>query len=113
MKTCKRQILIATTSVLLLSNAVVAHEVPNLEHSHAFQKVGYGAYRQGHYVNGPAGSIIIWSPQLYTGYPDNPPVQFARPRPIDKAPGSKGLRPAPFRSRLPQYGEQLNRDFGD
>jgi len=106
LKTCKRQILIATTSALLLSNAVVAHEVPNLEHSHAFQRVGYGAYRQGHYVNGPTGSIIIWSPQLYTGYADDPPVEFARPRPITKAPGSAGLRPPKMRSHSLRYGEQ-------
>jgi hypothetical protein len=102
-----------TTAALLLSAAVGAHEAPNLEHTHAFQKDGYGAYRQGHYVNGPTGSIIIWSPQLYTGYPDDPPVQFARPRPITKAPGSVGLRPPKMGSHSLRYGAQPNRDYGD
>jgi len=105
--------LLATISALLLSAAVSAHEVPNLEHTHAFQKVGYGAYRQGHYVNGPTGSIIIWSPELYTGYQDDPPVRFARPRPITRAPGSAGLRPTKIRSHSLQYGAQPDRDYGD
>ena len=106
-------LLIGTTGALLLSAAVGAHEIPNLEHTHAFQKAAYGAYRQGHYINGPTGSIIIWSPQPYTGYPDDPPIQFARPRPIYKAPGSKRLRPMTVRSSTPRYGEQLIRDYGD
>jgi hypothetical protein len=65
-----------------------AHEVPNMEHSHAFEQTGYGTYRQGHYVNGPQGSIIIWSPRTQTGYGRGSQVRFARPQPITKAPGS-------------------------
>jgi len=64
------------------------HEVPNISHTHAFQQTGYGKYRQGHYVNGPQGSIIVWSPRTYTGYRNGQTVKFARPTPIVKAPGS-------------------------
>jgi hypothetical protein len=80
------------TLVLLFSAAgavpAMAHEVPNIEHTHAFQKTDYGVYRQGHYVNGPQGSIIIWSPRAYTGYRNQNQVKFARPTPITRAPGS-------------------------
>lgn len=65
-----------------------AHEVPNMEHTHAFEQTGYGSYRQGHYVNGRQGSIIIWSPRTHTGYRNGTQVRFARPEPITKAPGS-------------------------
>ena len=65
-----------------------AHEVPNMDHTHAFEQTGYGKYRQGHYVNGPQGSIIIWSPRTHTGYRNGSQVRFARPVPITKAPGS-------------------------
>lgn len=72
---------------MLISAPVFAHEVPNIDHSHAFQQTGYGTYRQGHYVNGPQGSIVIWSPRTYTGYQKGA-VKFARPTPITRAPGS-------------------------
>jgi hypothetical protein len=75
-----------------------AHDTPNLEHSHAFQKTGYGTYRQGHSVNGPQGSIIIWSPRPYTGYQNGPAVKFARPQPITRAPGTPAAS-APGRSQ--------------
>ena len=70
-----------------------AHDTPNLEHTHAFQQTAYGSYRQGHYVSGPQGSIIIWSPQPYTGYQNAPNVRFARPEPITKAPSNPTPRP--------------------
>ena len=65
-----------------------AHEVPNMEHTHAFEQSGYGKYREGHYVNGPQGSIIIWSHRTHSGYQGGSQVRFARPVPISKAPGS-------------------------
>ena len=79
--------------ILLLLTAAgatpaMAHEVPNIKHTHAFQQTDYGVYRQGHYVNGPQGSIIIWSPRAYSGYQNGNQVRFARPTPITRAPGS-------------------------
>lgn len=70
----------------LLSAGASAHQVSNIEHSHAFQQTGYGAWRQGHYVDGPQGSILIWSPRTYTGYQTKSQVKFARPVPITRAP---------------------------
>ena len=59
-----------------------------MDHTHAFEQTGYGTYRQGHYVNGPQGSIIIWSPRNHSGYGNGSQVRFARPAPITRAPGS-------------------------
>jgi hypothetical protein len=78
---------------IALAAPVQAHDTPNLEHSHAFQQTAYGTYRQGHYVNGPQGSIIIWSPQPYTGYQNAPNVRFARPQAILKAPRNPIAKP--------------------
>jgi hypothetical protein len=84
-----RYILLAATGSLIFFTApAYPHDVPNMEHTHAFQQTAYGKYRQGHYVNGPQGSIIIWSPKTYTGYQAGSAVKFARPTPIVKAPGS-------------------------
>ena len=84
-----RYILLAATGALIFFTApAYSHDVPNMEHTHAFQQTAYGKYRQGHYVNGPQGSIIVWSPKTYTGYQAGPAVNFARPTPIVKAPGS-------------------------
>ena len=82
-------ILLAATGALVFFTApAYPHEVPNMEHTHAFQQTGYGKYRQGHYVNGAQGSIIVWSPRTYSGYRPGPAVKFARPSPIVKAPES-------------------------
>jgi len=81
-------LLAATGALVFFATPVFPHEVPNIRHTHAFQQTGYGKYRQGHYVNGAQGSIIIWSPRTYTGYQKTQPVNFARPSPISKAPGS-------------------------
>lgn len=81
-------VLTAAAAATMIAVAAPAHDTPNLEHTHAFQKTGYGTYRQGHSVNGPHGSIIIWSPRPYTGYRNDPAVKFARPQPITRAPGS-------------------------
>ena len=87
-----------------------AHDVPNLEHTHAFQQTGYGTWRQGHYVNGPQGSIIIWSPQNYTGYENSPAVRFARPQPISRPPASRLIEPGAGRQPAPDYGKKYKRD---
>lgn len=69
------------------STAAYGHDVPNIKHTHAFQKTGYGKVRQGHYVNGAQGSIIVWSPGNAAGY-GKAPVKFARPSPILQPPGT-------------------------
>ena len=84
-----RSFLVAATGALVLVTApAFSHEVPNIDHTHAFQQTGYGKYRQGHYVNGAQGSIIVWSPKTYTGYQGGQQVKFARPSPIVRPPGS-------------------------
>lgn len=80
--------LAAGVAALSITVGTSAHDTPGLEHTHAFQKTGYGTYRQGHSVNGPLGSITIWSPQPYTGYKKSPAVKFAQPQPITRPPGS-------------------------
>jgi len=53
-----RYIFLAATAALIFSTApAYSHDVPNMQHTHAFQQTAYGKYRQGHYVNGPQGSI--------------------------------------------------------
>jgi hypothetical protein len=98
--------LIASAAVMSVPAIAAAHDTPNLEHSHAFQKTGYGTYRQGHSVNGPQGSIIIWSPRPYTGYQNGPAVKFARPQPITRAPGTPAA-PAPGRSQPARVHDQM------
>jgi hypothetical protein len=84
-----RYILLAATGALIFFTApAYPHDVPNMEHTHAFQQTGYGKYRQGHYVNGAQGSIIIWSAKTYNSLQGGQPVKFARPSPIVRAPGS-------------------------
>jgi hypothetical protein len=98
----------------LLAATARGHDAPNLEHTHAFQKTGYGSYRQGHQVSGPRGDIIIWSPREYTGYPQAPAVRFARPRPITEAPGRVTPKPS-ARGEVStlDYGAQQPGDHGD
>ena len=90
-----------------------AHDTPNFEHSHAFQQTAYGTYRQGHYVSGSQGSIIIWSPQPYTGYQNAPNVRFARPQPITRPPGNPAVRPRAGNTPAPEYGRKQNRAYGN
>ena len=83
-----RHLILAATGFLLCFNTpVFAHDIKNMQHSHAFQKTGYGKVREGHYVNGPQGSIIVWAPGNAAGYGKSP-VTFARPTPITSAPGT-------------------------
>jgi len=98
---------------IALAAPVQGHDTPNLEHSHAFQQTAYGTYRQGHYVNGPQGSIIIWSPQPYTGYQNAPNVRFARPQPITRPPGNPAVRPRAGNTPALEYGGKQNRAYGN
>jgi len=99
-----------TTASLLVATAR-AHDVPNLEHTHAFERTAYGSYRQGHVVNGPQGDIIIWSPRNDSGYRQAPAVRFARPQPITKAPGNPALKAGATQQRAPRYGKKERRSY--
>jgi hypothetical protein len=68
-------------SSLTVSTQVPAHQTgqqngvdnnphaPSLAHQHVRQRVGYGqGFRYGHSVNGPQGSITIWSPAPTQSY---------------------------------------------
>jgi hypothetical protein len=102
-----RYFLLAATGALVLFMApAYPHDVPNIDHTHAFQQTGYGKYRQGHYVNGPQGSIIIWSPRTYTGYQNGRQVKFARPSPIVRAPGSPVAKTRSQTDPAIEYGKK-------
>jgi hypothetical protein len=102
----KRVSVLFMVAASLLVATARAHDAPNLEHIHAFERTGYGSYRQGHVVNGPQGDIIIWSPRSYTGYRQAPTVRFARPEPITKAPGNPGLKIRSEHQEAPGYGKK-------
>jgi hypothetical protein len=110
----KRKVILAVAAALGLgAGPAWAHDIPNIEHTHAFQQTGYGSYRQGHTVNGPYGSITIWSPRPYTGYQVAPPVRFARPEPITRAPGTPAVQNRTDRNQVLEYGKQQNDRYGD
>jgi hypothetical protein len=101
----KSALMIAATTLILFSAPAWSHEVPNIEHSHAFQKKSYGKYRQGHYVNGPQGSIVVWSPRTVNSRNSGSSVNFARPAPITKAPGTPSATKSQANSAI-EYGKQ-------
>jgi len=98
--------LAAVTVALFTPVAVLAHDTPGLEHTHAFQKTAYGTYRQGHSVNSPLGDITIWSPRPYTGYQNGPAVNFARPEPITKAPVNPSVGSRGGQNPAPEYAQR-------
>lgn len=89
--------LLAGVMALVFYATAVAHETPGIQHSHAFKQTGYGTYRQGHTVNNPLGSITIWSAKPVYSTQASPPVKFARPKPITRAPVINHGRPAPLK----------------
>jgi hypothetical protein len=103
----KRASWMITVLVVLaaIAGPVAAHDTPGIEHSHAFEQTGYGTLRQGHTVNNALGSITIWSAKPYTGYQARPPVKFARPQPIRKAPTLPQIGPAPKAQPARDYGK--------
>ncbi|MGK2925664.1 MAG: hypothetical protein ACSLE2_08580 [Lysobacterales bacterium] len=110
----KRKVILAVAAALGLSAGPAwAHDIPNIEHTHAFEQKDYGSYRQGHTVNGPYGSITIWSPRPYTGYQVAPPVRFARPEPITRAPGTPAIQNRTDSNQVLEYGKQPNDRYGD
>lgn len=110
----KRKVILAVATALGLgAGAAWAHDIPNMQHTHAFEQTGYGTYRQGHTVSGPHGDITIWSPRPYTGYQAAPPVRFARPEPITRAPGTPDLQTRTDRNPALEYGKKQKDGYGD
>ena len=102
-----RHIFLATAGALmLLPLSAWSHDVPNISHTHAIKQTAYGKYRVGHSVNGPLGSITIWSPQTYTGYQNVKTVKFARPEPITKAPGAPVSKVPGQTRQVKEYGKR-------
>ena len=107
---------IRTLVVLALalgSGPALAHEVANMEHTHAFEQQGYGKYRVGHSVNNQYGSITIWSAREYNPYQAPPPVRFARPEPITQPPGNPLLQKKSRQNPAQDYGKDTRPDYGD
>lgn len=77
-------VLYAGLILLLGSTVLQAHQSTVGNHQHVWRPTTYGKdYRPGHSVNGPTGSITIWSPAAFTGYGANNSVHFARPVPLN------------------------------
>ena len=106
-------VLAAVTTLFLGSGFAQAHDVPNMDHTHAFEQKGYGTYRQGHSVNNEYGSITIWSPRTYTDYQQSAPVEFARPSPITRAPGSPTVKKESEQDPAETYGKRNKREYGE
>ena len=111
----KIAIFLAISAIAVLGSPVAgAHDVPNMSHSHAFEQTGYGRYRQGHYVNGPQGSIIIWSSKPKGSY-QSAETQNARPKGIP-SPYQKHSYPvrqpdSKFGSST-DYGKTTDKNYG-
>lgn len=95
------------------AGTALAHDVPNMDHTHAFQQRDYGQYRQGHSVNNAYGSITIWSPRTYSGYQNSPRVRFARPEPFARPPGTPLTEKRSEQQPALEYGEDSKTDYGD
>lgn len=79
------RVLTAGLMVLVCSTVLQAHQVASGTHQHVWRPTTYGKdYRPGHAVNGPTGSITIWSPAALNKYGANNTVHFARPVPLVK-----------------------------
>lgn len=99
-----RTLLAGVMSIVFVGPAL-AHETPNMEHSHAFEQTGYGKVRQGHSVNNALGNITVWSAKPYDAYEARPPVRFARPEPITQAPTLPRIGPATKPRPATEYGK--------
>jgi hypothetical protein len=100
-------------TLALGAGPALAHDVANMDHTHAFQQLDYGKYRQGHSVNNQYGSITIYSPRTYTGYQDAPAVRVARPKPITRPPGAAQAEKRSEQDPAQDYGRDSKADYGD
>lgn len=126
---CAGLILLAASTVLQ------AHQVAGGTHQHVWRPTVYGKdYRPGHSVNGPTGSIIIWSPAAFNKYGAINSVHFAQPAPYIKQSAGQSVKQSSnqvqSRSNTPQsgvrhsniplikslapsrYGKDYKRDYG-
>jgi hypothetical protein len=131
--TVRIKVLFAGLIVLACSSAVPAHQVAGGTHEHVWRQTDYGKdYRPGHSVNGPQGSITIWSPATYNAYGAGKSVRIARPVPYSKQSQNESnaiqsVSPGPYvpqtsehqsnipriRSLSPQrYGKEYKREYG-
>ena len=118
-------------ALLVCSAMLQAHQLAGGTHKHVLQPTAYGKdYRQGHSVEGPTGSIQIWSPTTINEYGKSNPVEFARPTPYKKQSTkqsteqvqsqSKKTKSGNSQSHIPQikslapsrYGKDHKRDYG-
>ena len=83
--TIRPSVLCIGLTLLVCSTVLQAHELAGGTHKHVWQPTAYGKdYRQGHSVDGPTGSIQIWSPATLNEYGNSNSVKFARPTPYTK-----------------------------
>ena len=111
----KRMLMLAGAAgfALATTGTVLAHDVPNMDHTHAFKETGYGKYRQGHSVDGPYGSITIYSARTYNPSQAAPAVEFARPEPITTPPGAPAAQIRAVNNPALDYGKKQDDDYGD
>lgn len=111
----KRMLILAGAAgfALATTGTALAHDVPNMEHTHAFKEAGYGKYRQGHSVDGPYGSITIYSARTYNTYQSAPVVEFARPEPITTPPGAPAAQTRADKNPALDYGKKQKDGYGD
>lgn len=110
-------ILISAAGALLAATPLAAHDVKNMDHTHAFEQTGYGTYRQGHSVNNHLGDITVWSAKPHSGYQSGSTVKFARPEPITKAPTNpfqKTEKSKPYgKATKKNYGKTTKKNYGN
>lgn len=105
---------VITAALLVFSAApAVAHDVPNMNHTHAFESTRYGEVRKVRSVNNELGSIRIVSPPGYAGYQQAPSVRFARPEPITKGPNMPFTKQRSAQDAVRDYGKNDRKDYGD
>ena len=127
--TIRPSVLCSGLLLLLGSSVIQAHQVGSGTHSHVFRPTNYGQdYRPGHSVNGPTGSITIWSPATLNQYGSTKSVRFARPAPYAKnsttqsstQSANQSSKQAQSQSNIPQikslapsrYGKDYKRNYG-
>ena len=106
-------VLLTASAPLLAHQQYDANGKPINDHQHVWRQSGYGQdYRQGHSVNGPQGSITIWSPRTYNGYSAGNTVRFARPKPITKAEIERAYGTPERAAPKAGYGTMTRRNYG-
>jgi hypothetical protein len=117
--------------LLISSTAIQAHQVTSGTHKHVWRPTTYGQdYRPGHSVNGPTGSITIWSPATLNQYGAGNSVNFARPAPYNKQSAKQSSQQVQSQSNIPvsrqaqsniplikslapsRYGKDYKRNYG-